>query len=159
MPHSTNTQFAVGVHMLTLLADGGPEPLSSENMAASAEANPVYVRRVLGRLREAGIVSSRPGVGGGWVLLRDPAAITLGDVWRAIQADDRLLGLHQVNPRCAVGQAIQHHLATVDRRASAAVESELDQITVAQMLPARAHALPNTDRSARRGSEARAVRR
>ncbi len=136
MPYSTNTQFAVGVHMLTLLADGGPEPLSSEEMAGSADANPVYVRRVLGRLREAGMVASRPGVGGGWVLVRDPADITLGDVWRAIQSDDRLLGLHQVNPRCDVGQAIQRHLAAVDRRASAAVQSELDQITVAEMLPA-----------------------
>jgi Rrf2 family protein len=123
--------------MLTLLADRGPEPLSSQGMAASADANPVYVRRVLGRLREAGIVSSRPGVGGGWMLLRDPADVTLGDVWRAIQADDRLLGLHQVNPRCEIGQAIQHHLATVDRLASAAVQHELDQITVADMLPAR----------------------
>jgi len=136
MPSSTNTQFAVGVHMLTLLADGGPEPLSSEEMAGSADANPVYVRRVLGRLREAGMVSSRPGVGGGWMLERNPADITLGDVWRAIQGDDRLLGLHEVNPRCEVGQAIQHHLAAVDRRASAAVQSELDQITVAEMLPA-----------------------
>lgn len=122
--------------MLTLLADGGPAPLSSEDMAGSADANPVYVRRVLGRLREAGLVSSRPGVGGGWVLVRDPADISLGDVWRAIQADDQLLGLHQVNPRCEVGQTIQHHLADVDRRASAAVQSELDRITVAEMLPA-----------------------
>jgi DNA-binding IscR family transcriptional regulator len=96
----------------------------------------VYVRRVLGRLREAGIVSSRPGVGGGWGLVRDPADITLGDVWRAIQADDRLLGLHQVNPRCEAGQAIQRHLAAIDRRASLAVQSELDRITVAEMLPA-----------------------
>ena len=136
MPYSTNTQFAVGVHMLTLLADRGPELLSSADMAASADANAVYVRRVLGRLREAGIVSSRPGVGGGWGLVRDPADVTLGDVWRAIQADDRLLGLHQVNPRCEVGQAIQRHLAAIDRRASAAVQSELDRITVAEMLPA-----------------------
>ena len=135
MPSSTNTQFAVGVHMLTLLADRGPELMSSEEMAESADANPVYVRRVLGRLREAGIVSSRPGVGGGWALVRDPTDITLGDVWRAIQADDRLLGLHEVNPRCDVGQAIQRHLADVDRRASAAVQSELDRITVAEMLP------------------------
>jgi Rrf2 family protein len=134
MPYSTNTQFAVGVHMLTLLADRGPELLSSEEMAASADANPVYVRRVLGRLREAGIVASRPGLGGGWTLLRDPADIALGDVWRAIQTDDRLLGLHQVNPRCEVGQAIQSRLAAVDRRVSAAVQSELDRITVAEML-------------------------
>lgn len=136
MPTTTNTQFAVGVHMLTLLADRAPELMSSEEMAGSADANPVYVRRVLGRLREAGMVSSRPGVGGGWALVRDPKGITLGDVWRAIQSDDRLLGLHEVNPRCDVGQSIQRHLADVDRRASAAVQSELDRITVAEMLPA-----------------------
>ena len=70
------------------------------------------------------------------MLERDPADIALGDVWRAIQTDDRLLCLHQVNPRCEVGQAIQRHLAAVDRRASAAVQSELDRITVAEMLPA-----------------------
>lgn len=122
--------------MLTLLADRAPELMSSEEMAGSADANPVYVRRVLGRLREAGMVSSRPGVGGGWALVRHPEDITLGDVWRAIQSDDRLLGLHEVNPRCHVGQSIQRHLADVDRRASAAVQSELDRITVAEMLPA-----------------------
>ena len=121
--------------MLTLLADSAPGLMSSEEMARSADANPVYVRRVLGRLRRAGLVSSRPGVGGGWALRCAASDITLGDVWRAIQSDDRLLGLHEVNPRCDVGQAIQRHLADVDRRASAAIQSELDRITVAEMLP------------------------
>jgi Rrf2 family protein len=132
----TNTQFAVGVHMLTLLANDPPGPLSSEEMAASANANPVYVRRVLGRLREAGLVSSRPGVKGGWVLLRDPARITLGDVWRAIQRDDPILGLHEANPSCEVGREIQGALGALDRRAASAVETELDRTTVRDLIPA-----------------------
>jgi Rrf2 family protein len=138
MAHATNTQFAVGVHMLTLLASLGPGPMSSEEMADSADASPVYVRRVLGRLRQAGLVASRPGVGGGWVLLRNPEEITLGEVWRAIQGETPLLGLHEVNPRCEVGDAIQHNLTIVDRRAVRAVEAELDALTVAEMLPVAA---------------------
>jgi Rrf2 family protein len=136
--HATNTQFTVGVHMLTLLASLGPGPTSSEEMADSADASPVYVRRVLGRLRQAGLVASRPGVGGGWVLLRNPEEITLGEVWRAIHGDAPLLGLHEVNPRCEVGDAIQHNLTIVDRRAVRAVEAELDALTVAEMLPVAA---------------------
>jgi len=132
----TNTQFAVGVHMLTLLASASDGPMSSEEMAASASANPVYVRRVLGRLREAGLVSSRPGVKGGWVLLRDPAQIRLGDVWRAIQGEDPVLGLHEANPSCDAGQAIQRTLGEVDRRAARAIEAELDASTVHDMLAA-----------------------
>jgi len=92
-------------------------------------------RKVLGRLLEAELVSSRPGVKGGWLLLRDPAHITLGDVWRAIQGDDPILGLHQASPRCEVGQEIQRTLAAVDRRAARAIESELDGMTVQDVLP------------------------
>lgn len=132
----TNTQFAVGVHVLTLLAADLPGPLSSEEMAGSANANPVYVRRVLGRLREVGLVSSRPGVHGGWQLCRDPAEITLGDVWRAIQGEDPILGLHEANPRCDVGREIQRTLTEVDRRTAHAIEAELDRTTVSDVMPA-----------------------
>lgn len=135
----TNTQFAIGVHMLTLLAAHGSTPTSSEEMAVSGDASPVYVRRVLGRLRDAGLVASRPGVGGGWVLRRPPQQITLADVWRAIQGNDRLLGLHDVNPGCAIGQQIHRNLADVERRAASAIEAELDQLTIIDMHPDLRH--------------------
>lgn len=134
MSRPTNTQFAVGVHVLTLLANEPGEPQSSETMAASANANPVYVRRVLGRLRAAGLVQSRPGVRGGWQLRRDPGEISLGDVWRAIQGDDPILGLHETNPSCPVGRDVQRALTGIDRRAASAVEAELDRTTVSDVL-------------------------
>ena len=106
MPRPTNTQFALAVHMLTVLAARPEATRSSDQLAASAGTSPVYVRRVLGRLREAGLVTSRPGVNGGWQTAARYEATTLGDVWRAIQGDDRLLGLHDVSPECAVAQRI-----------------------------------------------------
>jgi len=132
VPRPTNTQFALGVHMLTLLG-GAASPMSSEVLAASAGSNPVHARRVLARLRAAGLVGSRPGVGGGWQLAADAATITLADVWRAVQREDPLLGLHDANPACTVGQRIQDALVDVNRRAAAAVESELELTTIQQL--------------------------
>ncbi len=133
MARATNTQFAVATHVLTLLAGSPEEVLSSELLAGSVGANPVHVRRVLGALRRAELVGSRPGARGGWRLERSAKDITLGDVWRAVQGDDPLLGLHGAAPGCTVGQRIQHALGDVDRRAAHAVEDELARTTVHEL--------------------------
>lgn len=131
--HPTNTQFAVAVHVLTLLAGAPGQVLSSGLLAGSAGANPVHVRRVLGALRRAGLVTSRPGVHGGWQLERAAGMVTLADVWRAVQGDDPLVGLHGAAPRCTVGQRIQLALVDVDRRAARAVELELARTTISDL--------------------------
>lgn len=133
MTRPTNTQFAVAVHVLTLLGGAPEQVLSSEVLAASAGANPVHVRRVLGALRRAGLVASRPGVRGGWQLVGAADVLTLRDVWRAIQGGDPLLGLHGAAPGCAVGQRIQGALGHVERRASRAVEAELAYTTIGDL--------------------------
>jgi Rrf2 family protein len=120
--------------MLTLLAGSAPASLSSEDMAGSANSNPVHVRRVLGGLRAAGLVTSKPGVGGGWQLAADPATITLADVWRVVHGDDQVLGLRGANPDCPVGQSIQSLLVDVDRRAQQAIAGELATTTIAQLV-------------------------
>jgi Rrf2 family protein len=130
---ATNTQFALGVHVLTMLAGLPRELQTSEGMAASAGSNPVHLRRVLGRLREAGLVSSRPGPGGGWQLVRAPEATTLADVWRVMNGDAAVLGLHEASPACPVGRRIQDDLTEVDRRVRAAIGAELERTTLADL--------------------------
>jgi len=134
MAGPTNTQFALGVHLLTLLAGSAPATLSSDEMARSANSNPVHVRRVLGAFREAGLVTSRPGVGGGWQLAADPQATTLAGVWRVIHGDGAVLGLRSADPKCPIGRSIQASLAAIDRRAAQAVEDELAATTIAQLV-------------------------
>ena len=133
MAQPTNTQFAVAVHVLTLLGGAPGQVLSSEMLASSVGANPVHVRRVLGALRRGDLVASRPGVHGGWQLARAADTITLGDVWSAVQGDDPLLGLHGAAPECTVGQRIQRALGSVERRAARAVEQELARTTVGDL--------------------------
>ncbi len=133
MARPTNTQFAVAVHVLTLLAGAPGQVLPSALLAGSAGANPVHLRRVLGALRRAGLVSSWPGAHGGWQLEHSPDTLTLGDVWRAVQGNDPLLGLHGAAPECAVGQRIQRALGALDRRAARAVEDELARTTIGDL--------------------------
>lgn len=132
----TNTQFAVALHALTFLAHEPDRPINSEEIAASAGANPVYVRRVLGRLRDARYVASRPGPHGGWQLRCRPTELSLGDVWRVIAGvAPPLLGVHHANPSCQIGQDIQRTLEAVERRAARTVAAELDTIAVADLTP------------------------
>jgi Rrf2 family protein len=131
----TNLQFAVVVHVLTYLAGmGGERPISSDELSASVNTNPVYVRRALGPLRQAGLVRSVAGVHGGWELCRDPKQITLADVWALVQGNDPVLGLHGANPKCPVGRDVSTALAGIDRQVAGAVSAELARTTVADLL-------------------------
>src|SRR4051812_50110457 len=102
MARPTNTQFALAVHVLTLLGSELDERHSSEFLADSAGSSAVHVRRVLGGLRRAGLVRSRPGPNGGWQLVAPLHATTLGDVWRAGNGADpppRPPRAHPARPR------------------------------------------------------------
>ena len=55
---NTNQQFAVSVHILTVLAASSGQVVTSEYIAESVDTNPVVIRRVMGHLREHGLVES-----------------------------------------------------------------------------------------------------
>jgi Rrf2 family protein len=129
----TNTQFALGVHLLTLIADHPGGAISAETMSESTGANPVHSRRVLGELRRAGLVASRSGPHGGWELTRAPEAISLADVWDVLRGDQPLLGVHDVAPDCPVGRGIRVALTEVDRRVVAAVRDQLVDQTIGDL--------------------------
>ena len=135
MSSPTNTRFAVAYHALGLLASIPGEPLSSEQLAVSVGSSPVYLRRVLGLLRRAGLVESRPGTSGGWVLTRAAEEISLGDAWRAVQGEEPVLGIHGPPPGCPVGGSVRARLAEVEQRVARSIEAALDEQSVADTLP------------------------
>lgn len=135
MAGPSNTQFAVAIHVLTMLGGLPGTPVSSETMAGSVAANPVYLRRVLGQLRAAGFVDSRPGPRGGWLLMKEPSEITLGDAWRAVQPEAQIFATHHVNPSCPVGSSMSATLEALDQSLAASVVAQLDETTVEQVMP------------------------
>lgn len=122
------------MHLLTLIGAVDGLAQSSESMAASAGTNPVHVRRVLGSMREAGLVTSRHGPGGGWFLTGALRDTTLRDLWDAVHGDGPVLGLHDAAPECAVGQAVQRELVTIDHDAHEALRAELARTTLADVV-------------------------
>lgn len=130
MTRPTNTQFAVAAHVLLLIVAADERPVSSEEMARSVQASPVYLRRVLGRLRDAGLVTSRPGPHGGWQLTRTAAQVTYGDVWRAVHGDEPVLGLHGPAEACPVGAEVGTLMNGIQDRITRAIEDELDRTSL-----------------------------
>src|SRR5947209_716451 len=132
---STNSWYAVSIHILTLLALTPDEPLTSEYIAESVRTHPAFIRRVLGALRQAHLVRSQPGTNGGWHLLRDASSITLRDVYDATK-EQTLFPLHHSspNPSCTVGRHIQAVLAETTEGAEEALKHTLGQTSIAMML-------------------------
>ncbi len=131
----TSSRFAVATHILTLLALKGDEPLTSEVIAASVNTNPVVIRRTMAGLREAHLVVSQPGAGGGWRLVGAPEAITLCDVFRAVETDDLLaLPPKLPNASCPVGRTICGTLGEVFHEAEMAMAERLARVTIADVL-------------------------
>src|SRR5438105_15096180 len=69
---------------LTLHADTAPGPTSVRDIAERTGLPQPYLEQILLALKGAGIVRSKRGVGGGYVLAREPDAITLGDIVSAV---------------------------------------------------------------------------
>jgi DNA-binding IscR family transcriptional regulator len=93
------------------------------------------VRRLLGLLRQAGLVSSQPGNSGGWQLIKEPDSITLLDVRRAVNEGSPFsMHTNPPNPACPVGRNIQGALTGVYGQAERALEAELAKTTIQKLL-------------------------
>lgn len=125
--------YALAAHAVALLAFNGEHGATSALIAASANTHPARVRRVLGLLVRAGIVSGREGAGGGYVLAKPPDAITLADVFVATRGEGLLLPLHPrpPNEKCPIGAGITAALVAVDDAMDAALRDALAHRTVA----------------------------
>ena len=131
-----NTRFAVATHILAYLAHSPGQPVSSEVLAGSAGTHPVVVRRLLGSLRTAGLVRSQRGAGGGTLLARPPADISLLDVYRAMQqaeADLFQVGSITPNHACDLGRVMQQTLEELFGPATDAMCAALAAVSVARL--------------------------
>lgn len=109
-------------------------PVTSEALGPLMNTNPVLVRRMLGGLREAGIVSAEKGHGGGWALARPLAAVTLADVYRALGSPNLFsIGPQRESPRCLVEQAVNRSLGKAFGEAETLLLAELARTTVADI--------------------------
>jgi Rrf2 family protein len=130
-----NSRFAIAVHILTLMASAGDEPLKSEEVACSVNTNPVVIRRILCALSRAGLVVSQTGAAGGSRLAVKPGQITLLEVYRAVDGGE-IFVLHSQPPNaaCPVGMNIEGALDRILDEVGKGVERVLEKITIEKVL-------------------------
>jgi DNA-binding IscR family transcriptional regulator len=131
------TRFTVAIHILIAAWVFKDErKVTSDFIAGSVNTNPVVIRKIMGLLREAGLIEIAAGAGG-ISLSREPAAISLLDVYRAADPvkDGRLFRVHEdTAPRCPVGGNIAELLEGPLLEAQAALEERLAASSLEDLL-------------------------
>lgn len=125
-------RLSVALHVLLHMAEHPDEAMTSEQMAACAGTNPVVIRRTFAGLREAGVVSSVKGHGGGWRIARPLEAVNLAEIQDAV--GERLVALtpDDASP-CLVAGAVNRALGGAVEEARRLLDARLETITLADI--------------------------
>jgi Rrf2 family protein len=132
---AANSQFSVAVHVLAMLASAGEQNVKSEYIAASVNTNAVVIRRLLGQLSHAGLVSSQTGALGGTRLAKPASEITLSEIYQAVACGE-VFALHHNPPNqdCPVARGIETVLCNLQKEIDRSVEETLGQYTLASVM-------------------------
>ena len=84
MKVSTRGEYGIRA-MVALAHHYGSGPLSITDIARESSVPPAYLEQLIAPLRRAGIVESKRGAHGGYVLGRAPELIRVGDVFRVME--------------------------------------------------------------------------
>ncbi|EHK52402.1 RrF2 family transcriptional regulator [Mesorhizobium sp. AaZ16] len=128
-----NSRFSSALHMLVHMAEAGGRALTSEELSSFIHTNPVVVRRSIAGLREAGIVASSRGHGGGWQLGRAPDQISLAEISSALGETLLPFSTEPESPGCLVEQAVIAALEDFRTEAERLLAEKLGRITLADL--------------------------
>ncbi|MBS4201761.1 Rrf2 family transcriptional regulator [Bacillus sp. FJAT-49732] len=146
---SISSRFAVGIHILSLIEINKGGVSSSEFIAESVNTNPAVIRRIMGMLKNAGLVKVRPGIAGA-ELAKELSEITLLDVYKAVDVvqEKELFSVHEnPNPACPVGRNIQDTIFPLLSTAQLALEKALENVTIADVVNEIANKEKNKNRN------------
>ena len=132
------SRFTIAVHVITAIEYfKDMDRVNSEFLAGSVGVNPVIVRTVISKLREAGILKTQRGSSGA-VLAKPLDQITFYDVYRAVDSVDKEEGLFHFhenpNTECPVGRNIHKSLDGKLMKVQQTMEDEMKNITLADVV-------------------------
>ncbi len=131
------SRFTIAAHMVSAVDYLGDEMTVTSNLlAGSIGANPVIVRSVMSKLKEAGILHSSQGKSG-ITLARPLEDISFYDIYKAVDCvdDSGLFHFHeQPNPNCSVGRNIHTALDGRLQDVQDAMEQKMKSITMAEVV-------------------------
>lgn len=128
-----NSRLSLALHTLSHMAGDPAKTRTSADIAAHSGTNPVVVRRVLGKLREAGLLTSEKGHAGGWRLAHAPENITLADVYLAL--DERIVASDPgvETSACSVEHALHHRISSVLDEVEQSLVQRLSETSISEV--------------------------
>ena len=128
-----SSRFTLAVHIFACIDVFKNEyKITSDFLAGSTNVNPVIVRKILGQLKEAGLVEVARGSGGASIP-KPLNEISFLDIYNAVECveNGELFHFHE-NPNidCPVGRNIHAVLDDKLMRVQKAMETELSSITL-----------------------------
>ena len=109
-------------------------PMTSEALGKCLGTNPVVVRRTMGLLREAGLVTSDRGHAGGWRIAVDLSTVTLRQLHEALgEPAIFAVGNRNERPQCLVEQSVNAALDGAFAEAEALLMERFAGVTLATL--------------------------
>jgi len=141
MMFSTRAEYGVRV-MVDLARRGGDEPVPLAEIADGEGLPLAYLEHLVARLRRAGLVESRRGAHGGYLLAREPAQITMAEVVEALEGRIAPIECISSSPdgtiRCS-RETDPGHVCTTKMlwtRVRGAIVNTLENTTLDELIPA-----------------------
>jgi Rrf2 family protein len=131
---SVNTQFSIAVHVLAAITHH-EGVFSSETLAGSVNANPIFVKRILVKLSKAKLVEATVGKSGGYGLARNPKSISLLDIYSAVNPPDAFaIHAYPKTKECIVSSNIKEVMSDVLVGTQEALRRDLRKTTLADVV-------------------------
>lgn len=129
-------RFTIAVHIITAIDYfQDKEKVTSSFLACSVGANPLIVRNVMRKLKEAGIIDISQGKSG-IALARKLDEVTFCDIYKAVDCinEEGLFHFHEnPNTNCPVGRNIHKAMDKKLLQVQEAMEEAMKKITLADV--------------------------
>ncbi len=129
-----NSDFCVAVHGLVYLNHKACV-LSSEELADNICTNPVRVRKVMAKLKKAGMVETREGTEGGYRICKAPGEVSLAQVADALEVCfvSTNWSSGNIDKPCLVSSGMAAIMGGIFRQLDESCRQRLEQITIADI--------------------------
>jgi Rrf2 family protein len=114
-----------------LAALSGKGPVKADQIAEAQSIPLNFLENILAELRRAGIVDSRRGASGGYLLAKPPEDVTLADVIRAVEGP--LANVRGMSPDALEYEGSAERLRDVWVALRSSVRAVLEQVTLADV--------------------------
>ncbi|HNX24855.1 MAG TPA: Rrf2 family transcriptional regulator [Spirochaetota bacterium] len=129
-----NSDFALSVHALLLLATYEGELLTSGRLSELLKVHPVRIRKVLSKMKSKGYIDSKEGSSGGFSISCNISAVSLKEIYLLNQEDLLKPKCHDCCVSCKIGSNIENVLDDILSGADDKFQEYLEKYSLKSVL-------------------------